>query len=302
MILISLLLTCANASDFPRNFSNTSQKTGVQHDFSHLSSNEAVHQQAAEITKSFITSLEQLARKSNNCQECTNEKLIVAVRYTKRVQNYLTHDSILRQKMDDLYNSLMVGIKERDKLIEDINFENTKDEGSTCILHSTQAINEIIQALQSVSLDELSFERLVDFSELVTKFSICLNAFEEDEETIAFKKTMRALKIRKVELNMNPSDLENVRQTYASYSKRLLEVFKDIDLVAEGTPYDKVSSVVLKLASVVAEFADLSSDRDSLSTRIGVIVEEERETTKTLNSSKEKISNQECSQDYLFDF
>ena len=299
MILISLLLTCAYASDFPRNYSNTSQKTNAQYDFSHLSSSEAVHQQAAEITKSFITSLEQLARKSNNCQECTNEKLIVAVRYTKRVQKYLTHDSILRQKMDDLYNSLMVGIKERDKLIEDIKSENTKDEGSTCILHNTQAIKEIVKALQSVSLNELSFERLVDFSELVTKFSNCLNAFEEDEETIAFKKTMRALKIRKVELNMNPSDLENVRQTYASYSKRLLEVFKDIDLVAEGTPYDKVSSVVLKLASVVAEFADLSSDRDSLSTRIGVIVEEERATTKKLNSSKEKMSNQECSQDYL---
>ena len=290
--LALLLLTRVFASDSSNKYSNSEETTTLG--FSTLHTLEEIQQKAVEVIRAFVNSLK-VVPKQPHCGDAIRDWILKTIMCARMAIDYLPIGIENIQKMQDLESGM-------GKLGESLqgNTECTCDEiekwkpdiYESYIASCNQASKDIYEALQSINIAELSFERLVDFSKLFVGFS---SEYVDKDDEITFVGTMKALKDRKNELDVLASgtDWSNIGQNYASYTQILINLLEGIiNLAPEGMSPHTHSHVVRALVKVTSEYAKHSPNNENMRHQIKDIADKERKISKLYHTWKGMKDNQ----------
>ena len=273
-----LLLTSAYASD-----SSNSSSSSASNYFSSLPSPEAIQEHAVVVVSGFLESMQTIPR-SNIIR--TRPELVA--KYAKITQDFLPSGSDHIVNMERIFKSFDTQGA--------ASLGNSKDE----IEHSKfQAAKDIISALQSINLTELSFTRLVEFAKLLKAFSYFVNNCEAIEAESSFNSSMRALEKRKTELAIQAStmDCTKIGQVYGTFFQTLLVLLNSTEVNPTEINTKELSAAVQSLASVVIDHATLSG-KEGIVEQVGKVVDMEKETAKMFRAWKKDNGKPEMTSEY----
>ena len=169
------------------------------------------------------------------------------------------------------------------KIYEQNNNNNTSDLAKM-IADSIGSVEYAIKAIHSIDFAEFSNDKLISYSQLLVDFSRFAGLHVDDVIT------------RKTKI-----DMENIEQTYGSFSMRLMSVMKCVHLAPKNTNVDRLSKRFQSLKVAVEEYAALSPEKDTILEKIRNIGDRESRAS-TLCSSWKHLTNKNIfsKEDYFF--
>ena len=270
--LAVLLLTCANASDSSNNnSSNTSKKVNpVGIDFSNLTSLDAVQEYAIGNIKAFLGSMENSPEYNNS----RPQPMFIPNHHIQSIRKVCKPFEVEPFVRD----ATMAYADSTD------NETNANSKAASGYI-KTQAVKEIVKALQSVNLLEFPFWRLLKFVEAISFISFLVNHKDKDE-AIALQSTMEALEKHRTELAIQTStfDFSKIVQNYGSYFQTLGLLLRNTDVNPENVMAKELSSAVKLLASIVTEHAKYSYGGERIMEQAEDIVDMEKETANVFSA------------------
>ena len=313
---VSILLTfCVLAANIPEHSSNSSKKISSKPDYSSITSQEGLQQQAEIVTKSFIGWFNDIPTKFFRCEDefsCAvkaKAQLVKASKLAKRVQFFLPlSGSDSSQTLENVCNSIDPVIIE---LRGEIELERTKDGSipagrksknetksfTKYIPYRVGALREIVKSLQSIRLDKFSFSSLIMLTEFLSKLSRYLQV-EYFNIVKSFLRKMKALEEREAELQVQNSDVDhgNIGDSYAVMKEGLLELLANMDVKPKGPPSSHYSTALHFLAVAVQMHSEISSgNRDNTRATIKDIFAGEKQKLLLYKAWKKK-NNEERSE------
>lgn len=166
--------------------------------YSHLQSFEAIHQEAADITKTFLNSL--LPHLPKRCEEWFKDSLEMAQRHTEMFSWEIFTASIsiplgseARQRKNRITNSLL-------DIFREVKVMKRCDNNSQALaIHSSEyveLVKNMITVFQTINFSEILFPQLTQFSKLLIFFVRYCNLFADDIVLNRYEIRMRELKFR----------------------------------------------------------------------------------------------------------
>ena len=292
MKFVSVLFSCALASDSFKRFSTNSENTEVTHDFSYLTSVEAIQQHAVIIIKSFIDLIVNFPEQSFRCDNSSSSarpQLLDSTSLVRRAKQFLPFSvKDNSQKIESLFKSLdpiIISNPETSNVL--VNIEEANKARGNHESHK-QIIEEMLKEFHSFHL--YSFKRLVKLSSFLVDF---FNYLDVGRCKIVekFRKSMEALEEREAELTLQDSENYSIGHCYAVLTQRLTNQVANMDLTLTRPPSSQFSAALNSMIKTVLKYSELSSnDRDSLMNDIDDIVFEERKVKLEYKAWKKKIN------------
>lgn len=308
---VSILLTfCVLAANIPEHSSNSSKKISSKPDYSSITSQEGLQQQAEIVTKSFIGWFNDIPTKFFRCEDefsCAvkaEAQLVKASKLAKSVQSFLPlSGSETSRALVKICNSIDPIIIE---LKDEIERDKTKGEGihksetgsfTKYIPYRAEALREIVKTLQSIRLDKFSFSSLIMLTDFLSKLSRYLQV-EYFNIVKSFLRKMKYLREREAELQVQNSDVDhgNIGDSYAVMKEGLLELLANMDVKPKGPPSSHYSTALHFLAVAVQMHSEISSgSRDNTRATIKDIFAGEKQKLLLYKAWKKK-NNEERSE------
>ena len=292
MKFVSVLFSCALASDSFKRFSTSSKTVEVTHDFSYLTSAEAVQQHAVVIIKSFIDLIVNFPEQSFRCDNSSGSakpQLLDSTSLVRRAKQFFPFSvKDNSQKIESLIKSLdpiIITNPETSNVL--VNIEETNKARGNHESHK-QIIEEMLKEFHSFHL--YSFKKLVKLSSFLVDF---FNYLDVGRYKIVekFRKSVEALEERKAELALQDSEDYNIGLYYAHLTQRLTNRVAKMDFTHKTLPPSQFSAALDSMIKTVLKYSELSSnDRDSLMNDIDDIVFEERKVKLEYKAWKKKIN------------
>ena len=227
-------LTCAVAAG--------SAKTTAGSDS--FSNEESIHREALSVTKYFINSLPALPEGGDKWQDSSEGpfgRLQHIAFSAYEAEMFFSSGSVEQQKLMKVKDSLLGTYVDAkcNNVLKAKKITGDKDEAFICI----QAVNEMIETFQSATLAELSFEKLLEFSNYLIRFSTYMYSNGECE---VYLKKMNKLALRKVEQERKTDTEKNDEGVCYPLLQRMYAVCKNARSVA-GSTFGKLRSAVHSL-------------------------------------------------------
>ena len=313
--LALLLFMHAYASDCSSKCFNSNEATTVNNDFSNLTSFGDIQQQTAVAIKALLSSTNGVSNRAPCCNLCVYKEILAAKAFARKTQKYLPLGSEYIQKLQNSHKSLRESVMEMNNLLADNSNKyrptDCSEKGSgkpmfydTYAPRRVQAVVNILEALQSVSLTQSSFKWLIKFSTFVIEFATEFELLGENN-LHDFNIAKHALIKRKEELDMlaSETDWKNIDRYYDSYSQSLFELLGKIDFSPKVINSKELSRAVHVLANAVNVYAEFSSNNEDIRLQIKAILDQEEETSrlyrtyKSMNNIHEGSSEERSSEE-----